>query len=227
MEVERSSGDGAREQRTENSPAVGFVVVGLGASLAGLAALGTIGYWYAVDMGWTGSGSTIVESRAPIISAALVPAALTLFGLMTFLVRHDVPATSARGLALLAVNLLMGASVWLAVGAYPQVEQAEMAAIGADGTTRWRIELPVTEVFGLREETEHTITVEGRADRRGCAPQHRSVKFDRSTGEVLAVEVLPTVYDDPSRVPSPPTPLEQRRGGFDVRQGSAPFICRN
>jgi hypothetical protein len=145
------------------------------AVLAELIGLGVIAYWYTADMGWTGSGSTIVDSRAPIAAAALVPAASLLFGVVTLLIRAFIPARSPRGAALVAANVIIGASVLLAVNAYPQVQPATLIGIGDDGTVSWRSELPVTTVRGLRDQTATIVTLEGTAHRRECDGEPRSV----------------------------------------------------
>lgn len=213
------AGEGSKETHT---PSVWFLAVGLVAILAGLIGIGTIGYWYGSDMGWGGSGSTIVASRAPIVAAVLVPATAILVGLVTLLVRHDVRLPSSGGVALVAACLWAAGVVVLAVNAYPQVEQAEVISRTSDF---WRTKLPVTELFGVRAETEDTITLEGRVDRRGCASEMRYVTLDRSTGEILETDTLPTFYASQSEVPPAPTPVDPVR--FEVQQGSAPFICRS
>jgi hypothetical protein len=215
---------GVDEARADVTPTVVAAVV---AVVAGLAGLGAIGVWYALDMGWTGSGSTIVDSRAPIVAAALVPATAVLLGVLTLAVRRDIPARSVRGAAFAIGNLAMAASVVLAVGAYPQVEQAELIGIGNDGTVIWRTQLPITTVHGVRAETDTVVTLEGTADRRACAWEPRSVTLDRATGAILEVIALPYSYPDASQVPPPPSPVRRGPGGYDVEQGSAPFICRN
>lgn len=213
------AGEGSKE--TYN-PSVWFLAVGLVAILAGLIGIGTIGYWYGTDMGWGGSGSTIVATRAPIVAAALVPTTAILVGLVTLLVRHDVRLPSPGGVALFAACLWTAGVVVLAVNAYPQVEQADVISRTSDF---WRTELPMTELFGVRTETEHTITLEGRVDRRGCAYELRSVTLDLSTGAILETDTLPTFYANQSEVPPAPTPVDPVQ--FEVRQGSAPFICRS
>lgn len=204
-----------------------FVLVGLISVLGGVTGLSVIGYWYTADTGWTGSGSTIVGSRAPIVAAALVGGASLLFGLVTVLIRDDVPPRSPRGAVLLLANVAMGASVWFGVRAYPQVQQATLIGLGDAGRVKWQVELPMTEVFGVRDKTTTTITIEGRADRRECRWQFRSVKLDRSTGDILDVETLPMTYGGRSQLPPQPAPLQPGPGGFDVEQGSAPFVCLN
>ena len=168
----------------------------------------------------TGSGSTIYGSRAPIGAAACVPAAAVLVGIVTLLLRHDVSIKSLAGMVLLGTNVLLALAVIVAVNAYPQVENAQLIA----PIESWRADLPVTHVFGLRSETVETITIEGRADRRGCDWELRAVALYRSTGEVLAVEILPTTFSDSSEIPPAPTPLEPE---FVLLQGSTPFSCRN
>jgi hypothetical protein len=219
---------GRRESReAQHAGGVGLTAAGVTAVVAGLVGLVTIGAWYALDMGWTGSGSTIVDSRRPIVAAALVPVAAMVLGALTLAVRRDLPGRSARGMAVLAGNVLMAASVLLAVGAYPQTVQAEFIGIGDDGTVIWRTELPVTTVWGLRAETDTTITLEGVAHRRECRWQHRSVTLDRATGTVLEVASLPHSYPTMSDVPPRPGPVPRGPGGFDVEQGSTHVICRN
>ncbi len=202
-----------------------FVISGCVAVLAGLAGLVTIGYWYTADMGWTGSGSTIVQSRIPIGAAALVAVLAVVFGVVTVLVRHDVPLPSLGAVVLLATNALVAGAVLVAVDSYPQVEPAELIGIGPRGSVIWQTELPVTEVFGVRSEKRDTITLEGRADRRACDWKTRSVTLDRSTGAILDVHELPTEYASESDIPPEPTKLDRDR--YDLQQGSAPFICRN
>jgi hypothetical protein len=199
--------------------------VGLLTLLAGAVGLGTIGFWYGSDMGWDGSGSTIVEPRAPILVAAGAAVASMLFGVVVLLVRRDGPSRRSTIAVLAFTGALMVVFVWVAVGAYPQVVQADLLAIRDDGALVWRADLPLSEVRGLRRETARTITIEGQMDRRGCDSQARSVTIDRATGKVLSVDALPTFYKDPSDIPPPPAPIEAERGGFEVVQGSAPFIC--
>lgn len=203
------------------SPIV-LLVAGLVAILAGLMGLAAIGYWYAADMGWTGSGSTIVVSRLPILTSAIVAGAAVFIGLLVLLLRNHVAVTSPAGLVLVMGTLLFTAAVWVAVDSYPQVVGATLIAHGDE---RWRTQLPITEVFGVLAEDGNTITITGRAARRACESQMRSVTLDLSTGRVLAVETLPTFYLDESEVPPLPTPVDFQR--FEVQQGSAPFICRN
>ena len=191
------------------------------AVVAGLVGLGAIAFWYAADMGWTGSGSTIHVSRTPIGAAACVPAAAVLMGVVTLLIRRDVSVTSPAGLVLVGADVLLALAVIVAVGAYPQVENARLTG-HADGG--WQTELPVTHVFGLRSETAETMTIVGRADRRACDWEMRAVTLERSTGDILSVEALPTTFADPSDIPPAPTPLDP---GFELLQGEAPFICRS
>lgn len=103
----------APTQRTDASN--GVLVAGAVAVAAGLIGFATIGYWYAADMGWTGSGSTIVDPRTRIAVAAIVPAAAIAVGVATLRVRHHVPARSPGGITLAAVSLLIAASVVVAV----------------------------------------------------------------------------------------------------------------
>jgi hypothetical protein len=202
-------------------------VAAVAAVVAGLVGLGTIGVWYALDMGWTGSGSTIVDSRAPIAAGALFSAAAVVLGVSTFAIRRELRGRPVRGAAFTVGNLVMAASVVAAVAAYPQVQQATLIGIGHDGTVIWRSQLPVTTVHGVRAETDTVVTLEGTADRRQCAWQPRLVTLDRATGAVLWITALATSYPDASQVPPPPRPLRRGPGGFDVEQGSAPFICRS
>ena len=210
--------------RTQERPrrTQGLVVAaGSLAIVAGQVGLGAIGYWYAADMGWTGSGSTIHVSRSPIVAAACVPAVAVLVGVVTLLLRRDISAASPAGMVLLGADVLLALAVIVAVEVYPQVENARLTGHAHGG---WQTELPVTHVFGLRSQTGEAMTIVGRADRRGCDWVMRAVTLDRSTGDILAVEALPTTFADPSGIPPAPTPLDP---GFELLQGEAPFICRS
>lgn len=187
----------------------------------GLIGLGTVGVWYVADMGWTGSGSTIVSSRRSIALAAFVAALCVLAGAATILIRRDVVLASLGGVLLLATVIALPIAVILGIHAYPQVESA---VIIAHGGANWRTRLPVTEVFGVRTETDRTLTLEGRADRRACAWQLRSVTIDLASGDIVDVVELPTSYPS-GAVPPPLTPIDPN--SFEVTQGSAPFICPN
>ena len=198
-----------------------FVVTGAIAVIVGLIGLGTIGYRHAVDMGWTGSGSAFVDSRTPVVLGILVGVVCALAGAAVILVRRDVVATSLGGLLLLGTVIALAITVVVGVRAYPQVEQAVLIAYDdAD----WRTRLPVTEVFGVRSETDRTITVEGRADRRGCSWRSRSVTIDRTSGRIVEVVELPTSFPAGEEPPAL-VPIDVR--SYRVIQGTAPFICRN
>lgn len=197
-----------------------MLAVGAAAIVAGLIGLGTIGYWYATDVGWTGTGSRLISSREQAQAAALVPVAAVLVGVVAVLVRGHVPRRSPGGVMVFVTSVFVTVGVALAVAAYPQVEQAELIAHRAGG---WSTGLPVTEVWGVRAESDTTITLEGRVDRRGCDWRSRSVTLELSTGRILAVEALPG-FSDISEIP-PRTPIDI--GRFEVRQGSAPFMCLN
>jgi hypothetical protein len=54
-----------------------FTAVG---GIAGVAGASMVSWWYAIDAGWTGSGSVLVVSQAPILVAALASAASVLVG---------------------------------------------------------------------------------------------------------------------------------------------------
>jgi hypothetical protein len=195
--------------------------VGVVAVAVGSIGLGTIGYWYAADMGWTGSGSTIVSSRASITLAAFVAALCILAGTATILIRHDGVLTSLGGVLLLATVIALPIAVVFGIRAYPKVEPAELIA---QGEANWRTRLPITEVFGVRSETDRTLTLEGRADRRACSWRWRSVTIDRASGHIVDVADLPVSYPS-GEVPPPLTPIDQ--DSFEVTQGSAPFVCRS
>jgi hypothetical protein len=205
-----------------NWTVVAYVGVGVVAVAVGLIGLGVIGYWYAADMGWTGSGSTIVSSRMSIALAAFIAAICILAGIATILVRHHGVLTSLGGLLLLGTVIALPIAVVLGIRAYPQVEPAEIIA---HGEANWRTRLPVTEVFGVRSETDRTITLVGRADRRACAWRWRSVTIDRASGHIVDVADLPTSYPSRESLPPPLTPIDQ--DWLEVAQGSAPFICSN
>jgi hypothetical protein len=199
----------------------GTVGVGVIAVAVGVTALGTIGYWYATDMGWTGfSASTLVVSRTSIALGAFIAAVCVLAGVALILVRHQVAPSSFGGVMLLATVVALQVAALVGVEAYPQVEQAGLIA---HGEVNWRIRLPITEVFGVLSETDRTITLEGRADRRGCLWKWRSVAIELETGRILDTAELPTAFM-PGEVPPPlkPVPIS-----FEVIQGTAPFICRN
>ena len=195
---------------------------GVVTGVVGFVGLGVVAYWYGTDMGWTGTGARLTDAREQARSAALVPVAAILFGLVTVLVRRHVPLRSPGGVMVLATNLFVIAGVVVSVMAYPQVRHAEVIAHSHGG---WSTDLPVTEVWGVRDETETTITFEGRADRRGCDPRMRSVTLDLSTGRILAVETLPGAYDSSADIPPDPAPIDVER--FEIRQGAAPFICQS
>ena len=121
---------------------------------------------------------------------------------------------------LLATVVALSIATIVGVRAYPQVEQAEFVAHRNAG---WRTRLPVTEVFGVLSETDRTITLEGRADRRGCNWELRSVTVDRDTGRIVDVAQLSNVVPQGQEPRRPgPVPL-----GFEVFQGTTPFICPN
>lgn len=197
-------------------------VAGVLTAAVGLVGFGVVAYWYATDMGWTGSGALLVDSREQARAAALMPVAAVLVGLVVLLVRRHVPLRSLAGVVVLLTSLFVTAGVVVAVAAYPQVRPAVVIAHGAGG---WSTELPVTEVWGIRDETAGTITIEGRADRRSCDWESRSVTLELSSGAILAVEALPMSYGSAADVPSSPEPVDPER--FEVRQGSSPFICRS
>jgi hypothetical protein len=199
-----------------------MLAIGVLTAVSGLVGSGVVAYWYGTDMGWTGSGSLLVDSREQARAAALMPVTAVLVGLVTVLVRRHVALRTLAGVAVLLTNLFITAGVAVAVAAYPQVRPAELIAHEGGG---WSTELPVTEVWGVRSETDDTITLEGRADRRSCDWELRSVTLALSNGEILAVEALPTAYAGPDEIPSEPTSVDLER--FEVRQGSAPFICRS
>jgi hypothetical protein len=199
-----------------------WAVVGLVAILAGVVGLATITYWYGLDMGWTGSGSVLVVPRSPIAAGALMSVAAVLVGGATALIGPGVPVRSLRGAWLLAATVLVAGSVPVALAAYPQVEPAELVA---HGEGRWKTTVPVTEIFGIRELTTATVTIEGRADRRVCRSEWRSVTIDRSTGAIVEVVRLPTSYADEAQIPPDPAPVDPDL--FEVVQGSAPFICQD
>jgi hypothetical protein len=211
--------DGRRQADRSSRP---MLVVGALTAATGVVGIGVVAYWYGTDMGWTGSGALLVDSREQARAAGLMPVAAVLVGLVTLLVRRHVPLRSLAGVVVLVTSLLVAAGVAVAVAAYPQVQPAEVIAHGAGG---WSTELPVTEVWGVRAETDSTITLEGRADRRSCDWEPRSVTLELSTGSILAVEPLPMSYGGASDVPSAPEPVDPER--FEVRQGSSPFICRS
>jgi hypothetical protein len=200
----------------------GWRVVGLVAVLAGMAGLATLTYWYGTDMGWTGSGSVLIVSRTPIVLAALVSVTAVLVGVGTMFMGPGLDWRSLKGVYLVGTTLLVVASVVVAVAAYPQVRHAELIAHGED---RWRTTVPVTEVFGVRDLTAATVTIEGRADRRECRWELRSVTIDRTTGAILELERLPSAYADESEIPTEPDPVDPAL--FEVAQGSAPFICQS
>jgi len=197
-----------------------MLAVGVLAVAGGLVGFGAVAYWYATDMGWTGTGAVLVDSRAQARGAALVPMAAVLVGLVAVLARRHVPLRSPAGVAMVVTNVLVTAGVAVAVAAYPQVRGAELVAHQGGG---WSTDLPVTEVWGVRSEADDTITIEGRADQRGCDWELRSVTLDLATGEILAVEALPTSYESAAAIPPDATPIDVER--FEVRQGSAPFTC--
>lgn len=199
-----------------------MLAVGVLAVVAGLVGFGVVAYWYATDMGWTGSGALLVDAGAQARAAGLMPVAAVLVGLVAVLGRRHVPLRSSAGVLVIVTNLCVTAGVAVAVAAYPQVRPAEVIAHGAGG---WSTELPVTEVWGVRAETDDTITLEGRADRRACDWALRSVTLELSTGTILAVEALPMSYGSAGDVPPAAAPIDVER--FEVRQGSSPFICRS
>ena len=164
-----------------------FLVVGVVAIAVGVIGFATIGYWYAVDTGRLGNDITLVVSQTPIVFGLLVAAVCVAAGVSMVLVRDGVEAASPAGVMLLATVVALSGAVIVGVRAYPQVEQAELLA---HGDVSWRSRLPVTEVFGVRSETDETITLEGRADRRGCNWVFRSVTIDRGTGRVVDVAQL-------------------------------------
>jgi hypothetical protein len=198
-----------------------MVSAGVVAVAVGLMVLATIGYWYSTDMGWTGSGSTIVSTRTPITLAAVVAALCVLAGAATILVRRSVVPTSLGGVLLLATIIALPIAAVLGIRTYPQVEPA---VIIAHGDANWRTRLPVTEVFGVRSATDRTLTLEGRADQRGCSWRLRSVTIDLTSGHIVDVAELPTSYPSDA-LPPPLTPIDQHR--FEVTQGSSPVICRS
>jgi hypothetical protein len=212
-----------RDRPTDDAQwmSVAFAGVGVVAVSVGLIGLGTIGYWYLADMGWTGSGSTLVVSRWPIALAAFVAALCSLFGATAILLRRSLGGSSPAVFLLLASVAALPLAVVVAIRAYPQVEPAVLIA---HGDAHWRTVLPVTEVFGVRSETDRTITLEGRADRRACTWQLRAVTIDLATGQLTDVTELPG-FLPAGQVPPPPTPIDP--GTFEIIQGTAPFICRN
>lgn len=199
-----------------------LLVVGASAVATGLVGLGVVAFWYGTDMGWTGTGSLLVEAQAQAKAAALVPALAVLVGSVAILTRGHVPTRSAGGVLLLVTTLAAMAGTALGVSAYPHGRSAELYSHRAGG---WTTSLPVTEVFGASAETAERITVVGRIDRRGCDGRSRAVTLDLASGRVLAVEDLPRAYDRPSDIPPDPKPLDPAR--FEVHQGSVPFICRS
>lgn len=193
-----------------------LTLVGGVAVLAGAVGAAVVTWWYAIDAGWTGTGSVLVAGQASILVAALVSGAAVLVGLTMLAFRRSAPG---RGALLVAAGSLVAASVPAALATYPQVEHVRLL----DHRNGWETALPISEVWGVRSETDGQITIEGRADRRGCQARFRSVTLDRRTGRVTDVGDLPRAYDDPSQVPSEPAPLDP--AAFEVRPGSSPFIC--
>jgi hypothetical protein len=207
------------ESSAEKRPGV-FVAVGGAVMVVGVVGFATIGYWYATDMGWTGYGSILVVSKMPIVFDLAVAAVCAMAGASMILVRSDVAAGSLGGVMLLATVVALSIAVVVGVRAYPQVEQAQFVA---HGDASWRTRLPVTEVFGVLSETDDRITLEGRADRRGCNWVLRSVTIERATGRIVDVTELPTFLPAGEDPPRPgPVPL-----GFELIQGATPFICSN
>jgi hypothetical protein len=197
-----------------------LLFVGTSAVVAGLVGLGIVAYWYGTDMGWTGTGSLLVEAQAQARATALVPALAVLVGLVAILTRRHVPGGSPGSALLLVTTAASIAGVVLAVGAYPHGRSAELYAHQGDG---WTITLPVTEVWGVSAESADSIIVVGRSDRRGCDWRSRAVTLDLASGRILEVEDLPRAYDRSSDIPPDPEPIDPAR--FEVRQGSVPFIC--
>jgi hypothetical protein len=196
--------------------------VGLASIAAGLIGLATIAWWYGADMGWTGSGSVLVVSRAPVVLGVLMSITAVLLGISTLKFGRALAGWPAGAALLAGATLLAGASVVAALAAYPQVRHAELISHGEHD---WKTTVPVTEVFGVREMTAATITIEGRADRRECRWELRAVTIDRSTGTVIDVERLPTAYADESQIPPDPEPVDP--AVLEIAQGAAPFICRS
>jgi hypothetical protein len=199
-----------------------LLVVGTSAVAAGLVGLGIVAYWYGTDMGWTGTGSLLVEGQAQARATALVPALAVLVGAVAILTRRHVPGRSPAGVLLLVTTAACVVGAVLAVSAYPHGRSAELYSHRVGG---WTTTLPITEVSGVSAESADRITLVGRADRRGCDWRTRAVTVDPASGRILEVEDLPRAFDSPSDIPPEPEPVDPAR--FEVRHGSVPFICRS
>jgi hypothetical protein len=176
--------------------------------------------WFWFDEGWFGSGSTLRHPAAAL--AAMVPAALGVaFGFGVLARAHRIPPPRYRIVAIAAVLVVLLAA--LATAWYPAWTDADVLAFDSSGAVLWRAHVPATQLFGIRDERDDVVIVEGVLRRRDCEFDLLDITIDRATGAVLDVTELPTSYATSAEVPPPPTEPDPDRYAFD--QGSAPVTC--